>query len=443
MTTTAESLELVQTVEPDIRSLMDTHRERREHWYAHEVVPWEQGRNYRDEPWDESQASVSRPVRTALVLNLLTEDNLPYYHARIAGAFPADSAMAEWSGLWTAEEGQHSIAIRDFLLTSRNCDPRLLEEDRLATVSRGWSIGYTDPVDIFNYTSVQELATRVSHRNAGVKARTAELAAVIELMGRALKSIQGDDTEFHGGLEQSLQRLRQAASGVQVRHVGKRLEQLLDATTEQLAAQRQARERRIRGLSDMVQGLHEQLSQARVKLTEDALTGLYNRGSFDARLEAELKKCRLSPYRFALIMIDLDNFKSVNDEHGHVAGDRVLVACAQATQAIVLRRSDFCARYGGEEMAVLLTDCDMDGGRKVAEAIRERIASLEISTGQGVVHQTASFGVSEGCDEAVAVDVIERADAALYAAKRAGRNRVVVAGRGEARRVRLPRCQVR
>jgi len=170
VTTTAESLELVQTVEPDIRSLMDTHRERREHWYAHEVVPWEQGRNYRDEPWDESQASVSRPVRTALVLNLLTEDNLPYYHARIAGAFPADSAMAEWSGLWTAEEGQHSIAIRDFLLTSRNCDPRLLEEDRLATVSRGWSIGYTDPVDIFNYTSVQELATRVSHRNAGVKA---------------------------------------------------------------------------------------------------------------------------------------------------------------------------------------------------------------------------------------------------------------------------------
>ncbi|MBQ90272.1 MAG: hypothetical protein CL441_02460, partial [Acidimicrobiaceae bacterium] len=62
MTTTPESLELLQTVEPDIRSLMDTHRERREHWYAHEVVPWEQGRNYRDEPWDESQASVSRPV---------------------------------------------------------------------------------------------------------------------------------------------------------------------------------------------------------------------------------------------------------------------------------------------------------------------------------------------------------------------------------------------
>ena len=166
MSATAESLELIQTVEPDIRSLMDTHRKRREHWYAHEVVPWEQGRNYRD----ESQATISRPVRTALVLNLLTEDNLPYYHARISGTFPDDSAMADWSKLWTAEEGQHSIAIRDYLLTSRNCDPRSLEDDRLATVTRGWSIAFTDPVDIFNYTSAQELATRVSHRNAGVQA---------------------------------------------------------------------------------------------------------------------------------------------------------------------------------------------------------------------------------------------------------------------------------
>jgi acyl-[acyl-carrier-protein] desaturase len=170
LSATAESLELIRTVEPDIRSLMDTHRERREHWYAHEVVPWEQGRSYRDDPWDESQATISRPVRTALVLNLRTEDNLPYYHARISGTFPDDSAMAEWSQLWTAEEGQHSIAIRDYLLTSRNCDPRSLEDDRLATVTRGWSIGFTDPVDIFNYTSAQELATRVSHRNAGVHA---------------------------------------------------------------------------------------------------------------------------------------------------------------------------------------------------------------------------------------------------------------------------------
>ncbi|MEE3102378.1 MAG: acyl-ACP desaturase [Actinomycetota bacterium] len=170
MTATAESLELVSSVEPEISRLMGEHRKRRQHWYAHEVVPWEQGRSFRDEPWDESQATLSPEVRTALQLNLLTEDNLPYYHAKIAGSFAEDSPMAEWSRLWTAEEGQHSIAIRNYLLASRNCDPAQLEDERLATVTKGWSYGAPCPIEIFAYTSAQELATRISHRNAGVKA---------------------------------------------------------------------------------------------------------------------------------------------------------------------------------------------------------------------------------------------------------------------------------
>ncbi len=170
MTATAESLELVSSVESEISRLMGEHRKRRQHWYAHEVVPWEQGRSFRDEPWDESQATLSPEVRTALQLNLLTEDNLPYYHAKIAGSFAEDSPMAEWSRLWTAEEGQHSIAIRNYLLASRNCDPAQLEDERLATVTKGWSYGAPCPIEIFAYTSAQELATRISHRNAGVKA---------------------------------------------------------------------------------------------------------------------------------------------------------------------------------------------------------------------------------------------------------------------------------
>ena len=165
-----ESLDLIKAVEPQIKSLMDSHNSRRKHWYAHELIPWEQAQNYRDKPWDESQVTLNDSVRTALVLNLLTEDNLPYYHAKIAGNFPEDSALNEWSGMWTAEEGQHSIAIRDYLLTSRNCDPRLLEDQRMVTVRRGWQTQLSDPLDILAYTSAQELATRISHRNAGAKA---------------------------------------------------------------------------------------------------------------------------------------------------------------------------------------------------------------------------------------------------------------------------------
>ena len=170
MSTPTESVELVVSVEPEIARLMDEHRDRRQHWYAHDVVPWEMGRSFRDEPWNESQATLSPEVRTALQLNLLTEDNLPYYHAKIASSFAEDSPMAEWSRLWTAEEGQHSIAIRNYLLATRNCDPALLEDERVATVSKGWRYDSPCPVEVFAYTSAQELATRISHRNAGVKA---------------------------------------------------------------------------------------------------------------------------------------------------------------------------------------------------------------------------------------------------------------------------------
>jgi acyl-[acyl-carrier-protein] desaturase len=162
-----ETFELLETVTPAVESLMARHRERREHWYAHEYVPWEQGRNFRSEPWEESHATLSPEVRTALVLNLLTEDNLPYYHAEIEKHLPPGSPWQDWNRLWTAEEGQHAIALRSYLLTSRNCDPNELEDDRLATMERGYEGDFQNPIDVFVYTSAQELATRVSHRNAG------------------------------------------------------------------------------------------------------------------------------------------------------------------------------------------------------------------------------------------------------------------------------------
>jgi acyl-[acyl-carrier-protein] desaturase len=178
---TAASVELVEAVSPTIESLMATHRERRAHWYAHEIIPWERGRSYADEPWDESQATLSPIARTALHINLLTEDNLPYYYAKLATSFPEDSPMTEWARLWTAEEAQHGSAMREYLLVSRNCDPVKLEDDRLETTTRGWATDVMDPVDLFVYTSAQELATRISHRNAG---SLADDEAAFQLMKR-------------------------------------------------------------------------------------------------------------------------------------------------------------------------------------------------------------------------------------------------------------------
>ncbi|HSM45093.1 MAG TPA: acyl-ACP desaturase [Acidimicrobiia bacterium] len=175
----SEKLELVEAIESVVHSLTEEHLARRSDWYFHDIVPWERGESFKDKPWDVSQVTISEDARTSLVLNLLTEDNLPYYHALIEKHMPQTSAFVRWNHLWTAEEGQHSIAIRSYLLTSRNTDPYQLEDDRKATMINGYQPTYDDPTEIFAYTAAQELATRVSHRNAG---KITDDPAAFELM---------------------------------------------------------------------------------------------------------------------------------------------------------------------------------------------------------------------------------------------------------------------
>jgi diguanylate cyclase len=277
-----------------------------------------------------------------------------------------------------------------------------------------------------------------SRRRTAEEDRNKEMAHLIGVMGKALKAIEGDDHLFHDSLDKNLDRLRQAADTVQVRSASARLLRIVDEAAEQVQEQKATTDKRIRNLSEMVRGLHEELDQVKVEALEDALTGLFNRKSFDDRLEGELRKLRLAPYHFSLVMIDLDHFKAVNDTYGHVIGDRVLQACGKALQEVVLRRSDFCARYGGEEMAVILADCPASGAARVAETLREGISTVCVKAGAKEIEVTASFGVAEGCDTDLAEDLIERADAALYIAKRSGRNKVVIAGEGEGRSVALP-----
>ena len=191
-----EHFELLQAVEPTVERLLAEHRARRVHWYFHDMIPWELGRNFKTEPWDESQCTINERARTSLVLNLLTEDNLPYYHNALERHLPENSVWREWNGLWTAEEGQHAIAIRSYLLTSRNCDPYELEDDRMATMTVGYQPNWKHPAELLAYTSAQELATRVSHRNAG---KITEDETAFELM-RQIAADENHHFMFYKGV---------------------------------------------------------------------------------------------------------------------------------------------------------------------------------------------------------------------------------------------------
>jgi acyl-[acyl-carrier-protein] desaturase len=168
MTQTQMLLELEQVVEENLNRHLTVAKE----WFPHEYVPWSDGRNFDGpldgDPWSPQDSPMSDVARSSLIVNLLTEDNLPSYHHEIAILFGRDAAWGDWVHRWTAEEGRHGIALRDYLLTSRAVDPVQLERLRMDHMSTGYESAHSeDLVRSLAYVSFQELATRVSHRNTG------------------------------------------------------------------------------------------------------------------------------------------------------------------------------------------------------------------------------------------------------------------------------------
>jgi diguanylate cyclase (GGDEF)-like protein len=160
----------------------------------------------------------------------------------------------------------------------------------------------------------------------------------------------------------------------------------------------------------------------------DGLTGLYVRRYFDARIEEEIERSRRYMTAFSVIMMDVDDFKKLNDAYGHLVGDRVLKAISNVIKA-QMRGVDTATRYGGEELAVILPRTEMVGAYNLAERIREGIAELRITTDDEpsrVLGVTASLGIAAYPESKAAdgTDLVRRADRALYRAKKMGKNRV-------------------
>lgn len=157
---------------------------------------------------------------------------------------------------------------------------------------------------------------------------------------------------------------------------------------------------------------------------KDPLTGLYNRRFMEETLDREIARARRTSSCLSVIMLDLDHFKSMNDRHGHAAGDNVLRAVS-ALLLRSLRTTDVACRFGGEELMVILPDCPPEGAILRAEAIRASLEALALVELGQAFKVTASFGVAStaicGNDSKF---LMKAADSALYSAKRSGRNRV-------------------
>ena len=191
--------------------------------------------------------------------------------------------------------------------------------------------------------------------------------------------------------------------------------------------ERQATE--INGFAMRLDSAYKELESTNVRLKEtsfkDEVTGLYNRRFFSVRLEEELSRYRRFNHPVSLVLMDLDGFKAVNDEMGHVVGDETLRDIGQ----ILMKRSrgiNVVSRYGGDEFAVLLVETSKDGALIYADRIRQIIESYPFSHGRPI---TASFGIASLPEDGAttAENLVRAADDALYAAKRAGKNQVAAA----------------
>jgi acyl-[acyl-carrier-protein] desaturase len=165
---TTTDLDVLHLLEPEAERLLERHLTVAEEWFPHDYVPYSQGRDFDSEPWTPDQPRLDGVARTSFLVNLLTEDNLPSYHREVAGMFGRrESAWDAWVHRWTAEEGRHSIVLRDYLVVTRNIDPEVLERGRMQVMSTGYDGGGRDALHGMAYVAFQELATRLSHRNTG------------------------------------------------------------------------------------------------------------------------------------------------------------------------------------------------------------------------------------------------------------------------------------
>ncbi len=185
-------VDLLTEIAPDVERLYNRHLEAPRLWMPHEQIDWGQGENYGDHPWSESDYPLAEGVRSSIYVNLLTEDNLPYYTNSLLAHAPKDHPILDWNHQWTMEENRHSMVMRDWVHISRCIDPTLLEEGRRVQMKKAEVPQPETFADLICYVSFQERATQIAHRNTG-----AHLPKDDKVGRNVLALVAGDETKHY------------------------------------------------------------------------------------------------------------------------------------------------------------------------------------------------------------------------------------------------------
>ena len=258
--------------------------------------------------------------------------------------------------------------------------------------------------------------------------RETEIAELVDVLRIALGKLGGEAKSFNMRLMGSSERFNRLTEIEDIREIKKQISQEVRELNRAVVEKQKQDEAGYSKLSKRIEVLQTNLNQTKKEASLDALTRVANRGNFDEAIERWIKIHKENGKSFVIGMLDLDNFKQINDTHGHQVGDRVLL-CAAQTFGKYVRPSDFLGRYGGEEFVILLTDLELPQAEAKFTELLAKIAGCTYEYKKDIEKCTVSFTVSGGLAEFspddTAEELIRRADQALYEAKRTGKNRTV------------------
>ena len=262
--------------------------------------------------------------------------------------------------------------------------------------------------------------------------REAEFVDLVQTLRDVVESLRGDASKFDADMARSTTAMEKAVAIEDIRELKKVLT-LEIQTFKKALVERQAAEAKLTDrLTSQVQTLEQNLKKVREEASTDALTGIPNRGAFDVTLREWLDRAAKDRKPFTLGIVDLDDFKKINDTHGHPVGDRVLIAAAKLLMDAV-EPGELVSRYGGEEFGVLMASAPVAKAKaRLTDVLRKIAPSYEYELGgeKRSVTFTFSGGVTEWAPGDTPESIVKRADEALYDAKRMGKHRIESRTRG-------------
>ncbi len=268
----------------------------------------------------------------------------------------------------------------------------------------------------------------IEREKAYLRDREDELKGIIEFLTSSIAALVDDNEEFQRQLYRHSTQLERLVYLDDIRRIKAEIQHEVAQVKHHLREKQTRDAQRLETLSRQLQDLRIGFEKAKNEAMTDGLTGAYNRAAFDKYVARLVERHRLTPTPFALLLLDVDDFKRLNDTCGHRVGDRILATLVQKCRMLI-RQEDFLARYGGEEFAIILLGTSLRHAVKRARAICKAIARAWYIIDEQAPTQRVTFTVSIGVstihqDDTVET-LIERADKALYQAKRLGKNRVV------------------